>query len=111
MHEFVASTKGGSVAGLRAMDVAKRLLDFGVYAPTVYFPTTVPEALMFEPTETESRQSLDELAEICAIIVAEAQRDLAFVQAAPHETPVRRVDEVSAARHPVLRWSRDASMQ
>ena len=110
LHEFVATTKGGSVSGLRAMDVAKRLLDFGVYAPTVYFPTTVPEALMFEPTETESRQSLDQLADICATIVAEAERDLAFVQAAPHETPVRRVDEVGAARRPILRWSRDASM-
>ena len=110
LHEFVASTKGGTVSGLRAMDVAKRLLDFGVYAPTVYFPTTVPEALMFEPTETESKQSLDQLADICSTIVAEAERDLAFVQAAPHDTPVRRVDEVSAARQPMLRWSRDASM-
>jgi glycine dehydrogenase subunit 2 len=104
MHEFVATTKGGRVEGLRAMDVAKRLLDYGVYAPTVYFPTTVPEALMFEPTETESKQSLDELAAICAAIVDEAERDLAFVQAAPHGTPVLRVDEVRAARHPVLRW-------
>src|SRR5665811_39636 len=59
MHEFVCTTRGGRVEGLRAMDVAKRLLDYGVYAPTVYFPLTVPEALMFEPTETESRQSLD----------------------------------------------------
>ena len=105
MHEFVCSTRGGRVTGLRAADVAKRLLDYGVYAPTVYFPTTVPEALMFEPTETESRQSLDLLADICAAIVAEAQRDLAFVQAAPHNAPVQRVDEVGAARHPVLRWS------
>jgi glycine dehydrogenase subunit 2 len=71
----------------------------------VYFPTTVPEALMFEPTETESRQSLDLLADVCAAIVAQAQEDLAFVQNAPHNTPVERVDEVGAARHPVLRWS------
>jgi glycine cleavage system P protein (glycine dehydrogenase) subunit 2 len=110
LHEFVASTKGGSVAGLRAMDVAKRLLDYGVYAPTVYFPTTVPEALMFEPTETESKQSLDQLADICAEIVAEAGQDLAFVQGAPYDTPVRRVDEVTAARRPVLRWSPDAAL-
>jgi glycine dehydrogenase subunit 2 len=87
------------------MDVAKRLLDYGVYAPTVYFPLTVPEALMFEPTETESMQSLDALAGICAAIVDEAEHDLAFVQNAPHETPVSRVDEVRAARHPVLRWT------
>jgi glycine dehydrogenase subunit 2 len=105
MHEFVASTKGGRVNGLRAVDVAKRLLDFGMYAPTVYFPTTVPEALMFEPTETETKQSLDELADVCATIIDEAERDLAFVQGAPYDTPVRRVDEVSAARKPVLRWS------
>ena len=104
MHEFVASTKGSRVDGLRAMDVAKRMLDYGVYAPTVYFPITVPEALMFEPTETETKQSVDELADVCAAIVEEAARDLAFVQAAPHETPVRRVDEVRAARHPVLRY-------
>ena len=105
MHEFVCSTKGGPVSGLRAVDVAKRLLDYGVYAPTVYFPTTVPEALMFEPTETESKRSIDDLAAVCAAIVDEAQRDLAFVQAAPHDTPVQRVDEVQAARKPVLRWT------
>jgi glycine dehydrogenase subunit 2 len=105
MHEFVCTTKGGRVEGLRAMDVAKRLLDYGIYAPTVYFPTTVPEALMFEPTETESRQSLDLLADVCAAIVADAEHDLAFVQSAPHNTPIERVDEVGAARHPVLRWS------
>jgi glycine dehydrogenase subunit 2 len=105
MHELVVSTRGGRVAGLRAIDVAKRLLDHGVYAPTTYFPTTVPEALMFEPTETESKRSLDELADICAAIVAEAEHDLAAVQAAPHTTPVTRVDETEAARHPVLRWT------
>jgi glycine dehydrogenase subunit 2 len=104
LHEFVASTKGGRVPGLRASDVAKRLLDYGVYAPTVYFPLTVGEAMMIEPTETESKRSLDEFAEICAAIVDEAEHDLEHVRAAPHETPVRRVDEVTAARHPVLRW-------
>ena len=104
MHEFVASTKGSRVHGLRALDVSKRLLDFGVHAPTTYFPTTIPEALMFEPTETESKQSLDQLALICASIVAEAEQDLSFVQGAPHATPVGRVDEVHAARAPVLRW-------
>jgi glycine dehydrogenase subunit 2 len=104
MHEFVATTKGGRAEGLRAMDVAKRLLDFGIYAPTVYFPTTIPEALMFEPTETESKQSLDHLADVCAEIVQEAVSDIDAVRAAPHRTPVARVDEVRAARHPVLRW-------
>ncbi len=104
MHEFVATTKGGRVAGLRAMDVAKRLIDHGVHPPTVYFPITVPEALMFEPTETESKRSLDALADACTQIVDEAERDLAFVQASPHDAPVDRVDEVLAARRPVLRW-------
>ena len=107
MHEFVATTRGGRVDGLRAMDVAKRLIDYGVYPPTVYFPTTIPEALMFEPTETESKRSLDELADACAAIVAEAERDLGAVQSAPHAAPVGRVDEVLAARRPILRWTAD----
>jgi glycine dehydrogenase subunit 2 len=111
LHEFVCTTRGGRVDGLRAMDVAKRLLDYGIYAPTVYFPTTVPEAMMFEPTETESRQSLDLLADVCAAIVEDAERDLAFVQAAPHDTPVQRVDEVGAARRPVLRWTESLGAQ
>jgi glycine dehydrogenase subunit 2 len=106
-HEFVATTKGGRVEGLRATDLAKRMIDFGMYPPTVYFPTTVPEALMFEPTETESKTTLDEVAAVCARIVEEAERDLAFVQAAPHNAPVERVDEVLAARKPVLRWTAD----
>ena len=105
MHEFVASTKGGRVEGLRAMDVAEGFGHHGVYAPTVYFPLTVPEALMFEPTETESEQSLDAMADICAAIIDEAEGDLAFVQNAPHGTPVSRVDEARAARHPILRWT------
>ena len=105
MHEFVATTRAARVPGLRAMDVAKRLIDYGVYPPTVYFPTTVPEALMFEPTETESRQSLDYLGDACAAVMDEAERDLGFVQSAPHNGPVTRVDEVEAARRPVLRWS------
>ncbi len=109
MHEFVATTRGGRVPGLKAMDVAKRMIDFGVYPPTVYFPTTVPEAMMFEPTETESRRSLDGLADILATIVDEAEADLGFVQAAPHNAPVERVDEVQAARRPVLRWSPDTT--
>jgi glycine dehydrogenase subunit 2 len=109
LHEFVATTRGGVVEGLRAVDLAKRLIDYGVYPPTVYFPTTVPEALMFEPTETESKQSLDQLAGICAAIVEEASRDLAFVQAAPHNAPVERVDEVQAARRPHLRWTPDVA--
>jgi len=104
MHEFVATTRGSGIDGLRAIDVAKRMLDYGVYAPTMYFPTTVPEALMFEPTETESKAGIDELAEILSAVVDDARDDLGSVQSAPHETPISRVDEVEAARHPVLRW-------
>src|SRR5207244_4197288 len=81
LHEFVATTRGGRVDGLRAGDVAKRLLDYGVYAPTVYFPLTVAEAMMIEPTETESKRSLDELADVFAAIIDEAGRDLDFVRA------------------------------
>ena len=105
LHEFVATTRGGRVEGLRAIDVAKRMIDYGVYPPTMYFPTTVPEALMFEPTDTESRESLAHLAAVIGRIVDEAAEDLAFVQSAPHNAPVGRVDEVRAARHPVVRWT------
>jgi glycine dehydrogenase subunit 2 len=108
-HEFVATTKGGRVPGLCATDVAKRMIDFGMYPPTVYFPTTVPEALMFEPTETESKATLDEVVAVLTRIVEEASHDLAFVQAAPHNAPVERVDEVLAARRPVLRWTEEVA--
>jgi glycine dehydrogenase subunit 2 len=108
LHEFVATTRG-TVDGLRAIDVAKRMIDFGVYPPTMYFPTTVPEALMFEPTETESRASLDHLADCIEQILAEARTDITAVQAAPHQAPVTRVDEVRAARHPILHWPLEAA--
>ena len=105
MHEFVATTKGCRVEGLRAIDVAKRLIDYGLYPPTMYFPMTVPEALMFEPTETESKEALDDFAAVLRQILDEADRDIAYVQSAPHNAPVERVDEVQAARHPILRWA------
>ena len=82
------------------MDVAKRLLDHGVHAPTVYFPLDVPEALMIEPTETESKQTLDRFAEIVRAILAEEETET--VRTAPHTTPVRRPDEVRAAKNPIL---------
>jgi len=85
------------------MDVAKRLLDYGVYAHPCT-PAHGSRALMFEPTETESKQSLDAFAGICAAIVEEAENDRLRAERA-HETPVSRVDEVRAARHPVLRWT------
>ena len=103
MHEFVASAKQLSQErGLTAMDIAKRLLDYGFHAPTVYFPMVVPEAVMIEPTETESKETLDAFAQAILDIAAE---DPDYVHAAPHETPVSRPDEVAAARKPNLCWA------
>jgi glycine dehydrogenase subunit 2 len=103
MHEFVASVKQlKEERGISAMDIAKRLLDFGFHAPTVYFPLVVPEAMMIEPTETESRETLDAFADVIRRIVAE---DPEFLHQAPHETPVSRPDEIRAARTPVLKWT------
>jgi glycine dehydrogenase subunit 2 len=103
MHEFVASAAAlKKQKGVSAMDVAKRLLDYGFHAPTVYFPLTIPEALMIEPTETESKQTLDAFADALARILAEPPE---LLHEAPHTTPVSRPDEVQAARHPVLKWT------
>ena len=84
------------------MDIAKRLLDFGFHAPTIYFPLVVPEAMMIEPTETESKATLDAFAAALHEIAGE---DPEFLRQAPHATPVSRPDDVQAARKPVLRWS------
>jgi glycine dehydrogenase subunit 2 len=104
MHEFVLS---GAPARrdlkIKTLDVAKRLLDYGFHPPTIYFPLLVDEALMFEPTETETRESLDELAEAIEQILAEAESDPAIAQNAPYTTPVRRLDEAAASRRPVVR--------
>jgi glycine dehydrogenase subunit 2 len=86
------------------MDVAKRLLDKGFHAPTVYFPLLVPECLLIEPTETEPKEELDRFAEAMAEIAAEARRDPAMVKGAPYTLPVRRLDDVKAAREPDLAW-------
>jgi len=89
--------------GVRALDVAKRLLEEGFHAPTVYFPLIVDEALMVEPTETETRETLDAFADALAAILAEAAADPQIAAQAPYTTPVRRLDEVAAAKHPVIR--------
>ena len=103
MHEFVASARVlKETRGITAMDIAKRLLDYGYHAPTVYFPLVVEEALMMEPTETESMETLDAFASAVREICHE---DPEIVNSAPHQTPVSRPDEVSAARKPVLCWS------
>lgn len=104
MHEFVISARREAAAGVRAADIAKRILDFGYHSPTVYFPLTVPEALMVEPTETESRETLDRFAAVMAGIAREAREEPDLVRGAPHCLPVKRVDEVRAARQPQVRW-------
>ena len=103
MHEFVLTGAAWARAGVKTLDVAKRLLDFGVHAPTVYFPLIVEEALMIEPTETETRETLDAFAEAVAAILAEAADDPSIARSAPHTTPVRRLDEAAAAKRPVIR--------
>jgi glycine dehydrogenase subunit 2 len=104
MHEFVLS--GAPMKrelGIKTLDLAKRLLDFGFHPPTVYFPLLVEEALLVEPTETETRETLDAFAEAIKAILAEAAEDPEIARNAPYTTPVRRLDEAAAARHPVIR--------
>jgi glycine dehydrogenase subunit 2 len=97
-HEFVLSGRDKLGAGVRTADIAKRLMDYGFHPPTVYFPLIVDEALMIEPTETESRETLDRFAEALDRINAEIEAEPEKVKGAPYSTPVRRVDEATAAR-------------
>jgi glycine dehydrogenase subunit 2 len=104
MHEFVLSgSPMKRELGIRTLDLAKRLLDFGFHPPTVYFPLLVDEALLVEPTETETKETLDEFADAIAAILREAQDDPEIARAAPYTTPVRRLDEAAAAKRPVIR--------
>jgi glycine dehydrogenase subunit 2 len=104
MHEFVLSgAPAKRELRIRTLDIAKRLLDFGLHPPTIYFPLLVDEALMVEPTETETKEGLDALADAFEEIVVEAERDPRIAQEAPYTTPVRRLDEASASRRPVVR--------
>ncbi len=104
MHEFVLSgAPARRELGVKTLDVAKRLLDYGLHPPTIYFPLLVDEALMFEPTETETREGLDALADAIEEILAEAERDPEILREAPYTTPVRRLDEAAASRRPVVR--------
>jgi len=104
MHEFVLSGVRQKERGVSTAHMAKRLLDFGVHAPTVYFPLVVPEAMMIEPTETESKEVLDRFAEIMIKIDQESIDDPEKVKNAPYNTPVGKLDEAMAARKPNLRW-------
>jgi glycine dehydrogenase subunit 2 len=100
MHEFVA--QGDLADGVHTLDVAKRLIDYGFHPPTIYFPLIVPEALMIEPTETETKETLDEFAAVLIKIADEARTQPALLTSAPTSTPVGRLDEVAAARNPTL---------
>ncbi|MCK9241192.1 aminomethyl-transferring glycine dehydrogenase subunit GcvPB [Desulfocurvus sp.] len=102
MHEFVASAVGEALNGVRALDIAKALLDKGYHAPTIYFPLIVKECLMFEPTETESKDTLDAFVDDLIAIVRQAETDPEAVKAAPVTLPVTRLDETRAAREMVL---------
>jgi len=104
MHEFVLSGKLPGAEGVRTIDIAKRLMDFGFHPPTIYFPLIVPEALMIEPTETESLETLDAFAEAMLQIAEEARTQPELLHGAPFTTPLRRLDDVQAAREPKLRW-------
>ncbi|HEX9269857.1 MAG TPA: aminomethyl-transferring glycine dehydrogenase subunit GcvPB [Candidatus Limnocylindria bacterium] len=104
MHEFVLTASPQKRKGASALDIAKALIDEGFHPPTVYFPLIVPESLMIEPTETEPRETLDAFAAALVRIAERVDRDPASVRAAPTRAPLRRLDEVAAARHPILRY-------
>lgn len=103
MHEFVIQADRFLDRGIRALDIAKRLLDFGFYAPTIYFPLTVKECMLIEPTESESKATLDAFIDAIAKIVHEAETDPEKIKKAPHTLSVGRLSEVEAAKHPILR--------
>lgn len=105
-HEFVISGRRQKKLGVRTLDIAKRLLDFGYHPPTIYFPLNVEECMMIEPTETESKETLDDFIEAMIQIAKEAEENPEIVQEAPHTTVVSRLDETLAARKPVLRFQK-----
>jgi glycine dehydrogenase subunit 2 len=105
MHEFVLSARTlKREHGISALDVAKRLMDYGFHPPTIYFPLIVPEALMIEPTETEPKETLDAFADALLAIAREAVERPELIRDAPHHRPVRRLDEVKAAKQAVVRY-------
>ena len=105
-HEFVLSGKRQKKLGVRTLDMAKRLLDFGYHPPTIYFPLNVEECLMIEPTETETKETLDEFIDVMIQIAKEAEENPEVVQEAPHHTVIGRLDETTAARKPILRYEK-----
>jgi len=108
MHEFVLSARNlKKEYGVTALDVAKRLMDYGFHPPTIYFPLIVPEALMIEPTETEPKETLDAFCDAMLAIAREAAEEPQTVKDAPHRRPVRRLDEVKAAKRAILKYGFD----
>ncbi len=104
LHEVVFSGSRQKAKGVRTLDIAKRLIDYGFHPPTIYFPLIVDEALMIEPTEAESKETLDAFCDALLAIAREAEETPDVVRSAPHHAPLRRLDEATAARKPVLRW-------
>ena len=94
----------GEQTGVRTLDIAKRLIDYGFHPPTIYFPLIVDEALMIEPTESESKETLDAFCDAMLAIAREVDESPDVVRGAPQRAPLRRLDEATAARKPVLRW-------
>jgi glycine dehydrogenase subunit 2 len=107
MHEFVFDGLKDKSTGVTTMDIAKRLLDYGYHAPTIYFPLLFHESMMIEPTENESRETLDAFIDVMRTIAQEAHDNPELVKGAPHNTPIGRVDDVEAAKHPVVIWSEE----
>ncbi|MGI6226421.1 MAG: aminomethyl-transferring glycine dehydrogenase subunit GcvPB, partial [Peptococcales bacterium] len=106
-HEFIISpTKEMKAKGVHTLDIAKRLIDYGFHPPTIYFPLIVEEAMMIEPTETESKETLDDFCKALIKIAKEALENPELLHEAPHTTHVSRFDEATAARKPILRWSK-----
>ena len=111
MHECIFTDRHQQKNGVSTLDIAKRLLDYGYHPPTIYFPLVVSGALMIEPTETETVETLDDFVDAMVAIAQESKDDPALVKTAPHTTPVKRLDEARAARRPVLRWEPHSSGQ
>ena len=103
-HEFVFNGLADKSTGITTMDVAKRLLDYGYHAPTIYFPLLFHESLMIEPTENESKETIDGFIKVLRKIAEEAKTEPELLKSAPHNTPIGRVDDVLAAKHPIVTY-------
>ena len=103
-HEFVFDGLADKSTGVTTLDIAKRLLDYGYHAPTIYFPLLFHQSIMIEPTETESKETLDDFIDIMHRVAEEALSDPDMVKSAPHTTPVRRLDETTAAKNPLIKY-------